>query len=206
MENALLINKKEYQVNSSYCVEEDFLIVYNCTRMNKQYQVLGIWGEEEPKRKKRLFKNLIALLKLIQRSSLHVYPLVDFDTKELLVVRELIDGVTVLEQLGEDDLPDQLYARLMEIFSLTKSMKLGIDFHPSNFIYKDGELYYTSLTFDDYSEKENLINKSIMLWVYSKQAIEELKKIGIKKDIKRVKPDAVVNKEVVLLVYKHYQI
>jgi len=85
-------------------------------------------------------------------------------------------------------------------------MGINLDYRPQSFILFDGKLYYIGDVYDQYKEDENLINKGLMLWFYSAAGRKNLQDCGISVDRTRIKPENVINKDVVLLVYKHYHI
>ena len=204
MEQNLIINGKEFIVNSIKRIEDDCLIVYSCSFEQELFEAIGIIEDNE-KQKKKLFNNVYKLLKYVDRSPISTPKLVENDKKRWYILRKSSKHPSVLDLLAEGELSEEIYKQLFVIFKCAKSMGLNLDYNPLNFSFVDNKLTYDALTFNEYKEEENLINNGLMLWFYTLEAIKELEQRGYKKDKSRMMNRAELNKTIVLKVYEYYQ-
>ena len=201
----LSINNKEYLVRSQREFPKDDYVIFVCECEGKMYKIFFATGILKKQQKKN-FKNILALLKWIDRSALRTPRILEVDKKNFFIVREYLFGESPLSLLGNGDLSEEIIAQLLEQFHFAKTMGINLDYRPQSFILFDGKLYYIGDVYDQYKEDENLINKGLMLWFYSAAGRKNLQDCGISVDRTRIKPENVINKDVVLLVYKHYHI
>ena len=206
MIETLSINKKQYNITCSHERADDFLVIYDCEDNGIKYEAIGIFDLSDKKYEKKLFKNLVALFKYIGRSNLSVPKLITIDKVNQVILREKVEGKNVLQMLGESDLEESVYQQLFFLFGCAKKMGLNLEYNPKHYLYVENRLIYIGFTFDEYSEKKDLINNGIMLWYYTSEVVPELEKIGFKRDPKRLKPRGEQNKEIVLSVYKYYNL
>jgi hypothetical protein len=200
----IVILKEEYVIIQSKLIEDDFLVVHDCMKNEKNYQVLGIHGFDSERHKKRLFKNLLSLMVYVNKSALATPRIVKIDKKQMFIVREVLAGDRIFDLLAKQDLGEDVLSKLFFSFKCAKSMGLNLDYNPASFVWLNGKLYYNALVFVDYVQDKDLINNGLMLWFYTPEAVVQLTKLGYKKDSSRLKPRGEQNKEIVLSVYKHY--
>lgn len=83
--------------------------------------------------------------------------------------------------------------------------RIRLDFDPTNFIYKDGKLYYLPFTFTEYVRDADFTQKEIRLYFYTKEFKEFLISKGLPIDQSRLKNEYERNKEIVLTVVKYFR-
>ena len=65
-----------------------------------------------------------------------------YDKKLRIAVIEYIEGDTCLEALLGGELSETIIELLFKTFWYAKSDRLALDYHPENFIFTNGKLYY----------------------------------------------------------------
>ena len=206
MISKIVINKRTYNVLNSHDRADDFLVIYECELEGKAFEAIGVLSTDDKKFEKKIFKNLVSLFKYLNRSSIGLPKLLAIDKNNQFILREKLVGKSVLQMLGEGNLEEAVYQQLFFLFGCAKKMGLNLDYNPKYYIYLENKLIYLGVTFDEYSEKKDLINDGIMLWYYTTEVVPQLEKIGFKRDQKRLKPRGEQNKEIVLSVYKYYNL
>lgn len=201
----LVINKENYEIKDKKELPDYNLEVYFAIAKEKKFIIYHSIGAT-PKTQKQHFNGFSRLVRMIGNSNIRGPKFIDKDKKKFMIVQEAVEGVNVLQILANGDLPDFVYEQLFDMFSYAKVMGINLDYDPRNFVVKEEKLYYVGHVFKPYVDWENLVNAGIRLWVYSIEAVKIMEGVGIKTDLKRLKPVNQVNKDIVLLVYRYYHI
>ena len=124
----------------------------------------------------------------------------------MLVVKERIEGDTVLDLLIKEDLKDEVFEEIFAINFMMKIHKIKLDFDPINFRYFDGKLYYLSDFCKVFDENASFEKEGIFLWFYSPDFVKYLSKKGLPVDQNRMsKVPGQLNKQIALTVVKYYR-
>ena len=201
-----------------------FYFVYNNYTMEKiivqrrEFEILETLSDNSFKvqRKKKVFflkqfKNygdfsmFIERRKLFLNNGVRCPKTIYKDKNNLSVVTEFIEGENVLEMLYKAPLDESVYKSIFLLCYLARLAKMMPDFDPSNYLFTTGgKLYYMSLKYDKYDEKNNFVQKGIKLWFYTKEFSSLLLEKGHQIDKSRLKEDYAINKEIVLMTVKYY--
>lgn len=84
--------------------------------------------------------------------------------EEDYLVKEYIDAATASVLIQNNQLDGKLLDQLFDIAEKAASFALNIDYYPSNFVAKDGRLFYIDYEVNPYDEKWNLGNWGIYYW------------------------------------------
>ena len=90
--------------------------------------------------------------------------LLDADIQEERIVKEYIDGKTVYELVLNDELPSCCVDQVKEMCALLYPAQTNIDYFPTNFVLRDGVLYYIDYECNDYMDQWNFENWGIKYW------------------------------------------
>ena len=90
--------------------------------------------------------------------------LLDVDMEKERIVKEYIAGDTVYDMVIRDCLPDICLQQVKAMCRLLYQGDTNIDYFPTNFILKDGILYYVDYECNAYMEEWNFENWGIKFW------------------------------------------
>ena len=90
--------------------------------------------------------------------------LLDVDIQEERIVKEYIDGKTVYDLVLSDELPPCCAEQIKEMCALLYPAQTNIDYFPTNFVLRDGVLYYIDYECNDYMDQWNFENLGIKYW------------------------------------------
>ncbi len=90
--------------------------------------------------------------------------MLDVDTQNEIIVKEYIEGDTAYELILKDKLPDFCHTQMKKICDLIYPEKINIDYFPTNFVLKEGLLYYIDYECNNYMEEWNFENWGIKYW------------------------------------------
>ena len=128
-----------------------------------------------------------------------------YDKKARIAVVEFIEGDSCLEALLGGELHEAVIELLFKTFWYARTDRIALDYHPDNFKFVNGKLYYLPFKCDIFVNKESFIQEDIRLWFYTKEFIRYCRSIGIPADESHLKSDYEVNKSIALLTVKYYR-
>jgi hypothetical protein len=96
------------------------------------------------------------------------------DEDQEIIVKEFIDGPTILMMLMKNDysLPEDALRQVREIAEKAKAAGLNIDYFPTNFIYSHGKLYYIDYECNAYMEEWSFDNWGIKYWTKTPELVD----------------------------------
>lgn len=90
--------------------------------------------------------------------------LIAVDTDNERIVKEYIDGPTIYELILRDQNISPYLTQLKQMCALLYPARTNIDYFPTNFVVRDGHLYYIDFECNDYIEKWNFENWGAKYW------------------------------------------
>ena len=110
-------------------------------------------------------------------AGIRVPRMLDIDIENERIVKEFIDGPTVFELVrdGDGTLDEGIFAEARKMAELAKNAGLNIDYFPTNFVLKDGLLYYVDYECNPYSDEWNFENWGEKYWRKSPEFLDYLK-------------------------------
>lgn len=169
MIKTLNVNNKTYKIISllgkgkggySYLVKKDnkYYVLKQIHHEPCDYYTFGNKLESEINDYNKLLLTGINMPKLIE---------IDYENERIL--KEYIDGKTIME-LGEENLITDIHIELIrEMANMVYSHNLNIDFYPTNFIYSGKKLFYIDYECNIYDSKWDLANWGIAYWKNKKE-------------------------------------
>lgn len=90
--------------------------------------------------------------------------LLEVDTVQERILKEYIEGDTVLELVAQDRLPEESISQLHQMCAALYSAELNIDYFPTNFVLQQGVLYYVDYECNPYDEKWDFEHWGCRYW------------------------------------------
>ena len=100
-------------------------------------------------------------------AGIRVPKLYSVDEENEIIVKQFIDGPTVMDMLNRSDepLPEGVFEQAREMAAKAYAAGLNIDYYPTNFVLdKDGVLYYVDYECNPYAEEWSFENWGIKHW------------------------------------------
>lgn len=91
--------------------------------------------------------------------------LFDVDIENERILKEYIDGKTVMALVRVGELNENYINQVKEMCSLLYPAGLNIDYYPTNFVPNNGLLYYIDYECNIYSDEWNFENWGIKYWI-----------------------------------------
>lgn len=190
--DVLICKKKKYEI-----IEQINEQTYK-VRLKKKYFYFYQFKDEDS------FNLYLKKYNFLKNTGVRILKIRRLDKKMFNIVVDYIEGDNPLILLTKGNLPDSIYEQIFLMAWYAKTDHVLLDFKPDNFIFYNGELYYKSLDFYPYEEKNAFQTNDIYLWVYSKKLVEYLASKDLPVDMSRVKDEYLTNKEVVLKTVRYY--
>ena len=89
----------------------------------------------------------------------------DIDIQNERIVKEYIDGPTVMELVNQGKLSDDIINQAREMAEKAKKIGLNIDYYPTNFVVQDGLIYYIDYECNPYDERWSFESWGIGYWI-----------------------------------------
>lgn len=91
------------------------------------------------------------------------------------ILKEFIDGETVLELVLRDALPGDCLEQMRSMCVRLYRANTNIDYFSTNFILQNGRLYYIDYECNDYMEQWNFENWGIKYWSKTPELLEYMR-------------------------------
>ena len=92
------------------------------------------------------------------------------------IVKEYVEGPTVFELVRDGASAEEYLPQVREMAALAKAAGFNIDYFPTNFVVKDGLLWYVDYECSGYMEEWNFENWGMKYWSRTPEFEEHLKK------------------------------
>ncbi len=90
--------------------------------------------------------------------------LLEVDTAQERLLKTYIDGSTVNELVMENRMRPEYYAQIEAISRLLRAANLNIDYYPTNFVIREGQLFYIDFECNAYMDAWNFENWGSKYW------------------------------------------
>ena len=100
--------------------------------------------------------------------------MIDVDVEAERIVKEYIDGDTILDLVKDDRMEPWYLDQIKEMCRLLYPANTNIDYFPTNFIPQDGALYYIDYECNDYMDEWNFENWGVKYWSKTPEFLEYL--------------------------------
>ncbi|MBQ5471664.1 MAG: alpha amylase N-terminal ig-like domain-containing protein [Treponema sp.] len=172
VEKVLTVNDKEYKIQKllgkgkggySYLAERDgkFFVLKQIHHEPCAYYKFGDKIQSEKNDYQRLRQVEIALPELYE-----------IDEKNERILKEYIDGPTVVELVKSGGLKPVHLEQIKEMCSKLYPAGLNIDYYPTNFVVQDDRLYYIDYECNNYMDEWNFENWGIKYWSKTEEFVK----------------------------------
>lgn len=104
--------------------------------------------------------------------------LIDVDTRQERILKEFIDGDTVMQLVKEDRMLPEYVAQMRQLCERLYSANTNIDYFPTNFVPLNGMLYYVDYECNDYMQQWDFENWGIKYWSKTPEFMKYLNNSG----------------------------
>lgn len=90
--------------------------------------------------------------------------LLDADVEQERILKEYIEGETIFELVRQDRMALAYVEQVKAMCALLYPAGFNIDYFPTNFVVRDGELYYIDFECNDYHEEWDFEHWGVKYW------------------------------------------
>ena len=98
--------------------------------------------------------------------------LVDADREKERILKEFIPGDTIYTMVKEGRMEAGFFRQMEEMCRLLYAANTNIDYFPTNFVVKDGTLFYVDYECNDYMQQWDFENWGIKYWSKTPEFLE----------------------------------
>ena len=100
----------------------------------------------------------------LQQAGIRIPELLDIDPDAERIVKEYIEGPTIFDLVLDGIGAEAYLGQIREMAEKAKAAGLNIDYFPTNFVVRDGLIWYVDYECNDYMEEWNFENWGIKYW------------------------------------------
>ena len=101
--------------------------------------------------------------------------MLDMDMARERILKEYIEGPTIYELVKNGKMEEGYLDQVREMAAAAQAAGLNIDYFPTNFVVRDGVLFYIDFECNGYMEKWNFENWGIRYWSQTEEFLEYVK-------------------------------
>ena len=117
----------------------------------------------------------LSAYKVLKDSSIRIPKLISYDQEKQYLIKEYIDGPTLAEYISKGTFDINAYLTLYTHAMVLEKRKINIDYFPTNFIYKDGEIIYIDYEINEYQSAWDFIHWGSLFLFHQKGFLHYLK-------------------------------
>ena len=104
----------------------------------------------------------------LSEAGIRIPKMLDIDIPNERIVKEYIDGPTVMDLVNQGNLSDDIINQAREMSEKAKKIGLNIDYYPTNFVLQGGLIYYIDYECNPYDERWSFESWGIQYWIKNK--------------------------------------
>ena len=97
-------------------------------------------------------------------AGIRIPKMIDIDMEQEIIIKEYIEGDVIADLIKTNQSVEAYIPQLQKMARLAKDKGLNIDYYPTNFVSRDGILYYIDYECNAYMEEWSLDNWGIKHW------------------------------------------
>lgn len=101
--------------------------------------------------------------------------LIDVDRENERILKEFIDGDTIYDLVLRGGMEPTYVEQLRGMCALLYAAHMNIDYFPTNFVVRDGELYYIDFECNEYMDEWNFENWGVKYWSKTPEFLQYVK-------------------------------
>ena len=114
----------------------------------------------------------------LKNAGIRIPEMLAADKENERIIKEYIEGPTIFELIRDGYTAEPFMKELQEMSEQAKTAGLNIDYFPTNFVVRDGLLWYVDYECNTYTEEWNLDNWGIRYWSRTQEFEDYLKQQG----------------------------
>ena len=114
-------------------------------------------------------------LERLRHAGIRIPGMIAVDDEAERVVKEYIEGKTVFELIRDGGNAEPYLEQVRKMAAQAKKAGLNIDYFPTNFVIRDGLIWYIDYECNDYMEEWNFDNWGVRYWSRTPEFTEYLK-------------------------------
>ncbi|MBR5960323.1 MAG: serine/threonine protein kinase [Clostridia bacterium] len=100
----------------------------------------------------------------LQQAGIRIPELIAIDEENERVVKEYVEGNTVFDLVKNGESAEPYLGQVREMAAKAREAGLNIDYFPTNFVIRDGLIWYVDYECNEYMEEWNFENWGIKYW------------------------------------------
>ena len=100
----------------------------------------------------------------LREAGIRIPEMLAADRESERIIKEYIEGETIFELVKSGRSAEPYFAQIREMASKARMAGLNIDYFPTNFVVRDGLLWYIDYECNEYTDKWNFENWGIRYW------------------------------------------
>ena len=100
----------------------------------------------------------------LRGAGIRIPEMIAIDTEAEQVVKEYIEGLTIFEMIRDGASAETYLPQAREMADRAKAAGLNIDYFPTNFVARDGLIWYVDYECNDYMDEWSFGNWGIRYW------------------------------------------
>lgn len=97
-------------------------------------------------------------------AGIRIPKMIGIDVEQEVIIKEYIDGDVISDLIKNKQSVKEYIPQLKEMARLAKEKGLNIDYYPTNFVCRNGELYYIDYECNNYMDEWSLENWGLKYW------------------------------------------
>lgn len=97
-------------------------------------------------------------------TGIRIPKMIDIDIEKEIIIKEYINGPVIMDLVNEGQDVSKYITQVKEMAELAKKANLNIDYYPTNFVVRDGLLYYIDYECNEYMDEWSLENWGMKYW------------------------------------------
>ncbi|SFS50032.1 hypothetical protein SAMN02910357_01108 [Succinivibrio dextrinosolvens] len=112
----------------------------------------------------------------LKNAGIRIPRMIDIDAENERIVKEYIEGETIYDLVKKDLSVEAYLPQIREMADKAHNSGLNIDYFPTNFVVRNGLIYYVDYECNSYMEEWNFENWGIKYWSRTPEFEDYLKK------------------------------
>lgn len=101
----------------------------------------------------------------LKNAGIRISQMLDIDIAHERIIKEYIEGPTIAELVELNEMEEDYIFQAEEMAGRAKEHGLNIDYYPTNFVVRDGLIYYIDYECNEYMDEWSFENWGRQYWV-----------------------------------------
>lgn len=102
--------------------------------------------------------------KRLRRAGVRIPEMIDIDVETERIVKEYIEGGTIFDRIRDGQSAEKYLPQARQMAALARAHGLNIDYFPTNFVVRDGLIWYVDYECNDYMDEWSFDNWGVKYW------------------------------------------